>query len=493
MIDKQYLIKQLEGLNSKVTSDRKWKKAQRQILLSQWRSQVEEVPGAFQLEKEYAIFGVFRWLLKPVVMLFVLVMGSGYVGVWASENSLPGDLLYPIKITSEKIQVKLTFDEHKKAELHVELAKKRTDEIKQLKQKENVDTKVVKETYTKVKEEVSEAKNTLQVIKDKKVSEPEKVDAVAVLTSAEKVDEALRNIDESLKNNIGGPVDDEENQLLAEALVGVEDLKANVTEVVKTAVAANPSTLSTSTEASEAVNKIIERESKEITVKADSLTQSGTMGSVSANVSPDQPLMTKPVDAVVSEQTQTSTATGGTSTSSSSSSVTADGSANVTSSTETNTPPATSTVVEGQTVPPSSVTATSTTTPTETNKTTSVAPTGTEITDDEINDLLAKVDTLLKTPLTSSQLTEAKALNDQLMIMVTRLVNVGKSDKALLILEASKKLLKAMEALVAPVVAPVSTTTTVEASIVPVTTIDVTSTSVPTISATGVDTSVQEQ
>ncbi|HPL93425.1 MAG TPA: DUF5667 domain-containing protein, partial [bacterium] len=412
MIDKQYLIKQLEGLNNKVTPDRKWKKAQRQILLSQWRSQVEEVPGAFQLEKEYAIFGAFRWLLKPVVMLLVLVMGSGYVGVWASENSLPGDLLYPIKITSEKIQVKLTFDEHKKAELHVELAQKRTEEIKQLKQKETVDSKVVKETYTKVKEEVSEAKNTLQVIKDKKEAEPEKVDTVAVLTSAEKVDEALRNIDESLKNNIGGPVDDEENQLLADALVGVEDLKADVTAVVKDAVAANPDTLNTSTEASEAVNKIIERETKEITVKADSLTQSNETGSTPITVEPEQMPVVEPVE-VVEEvemavtEVDTSSSVTGTSTSSSSTSATAGGDATLT--TETKPTVETSIKVEGVTAPTASTTVV-------------------EIKDEEIAALLTKVDEILKTPLTSAQLTDAKALNDQLMGMVTKLVNVGKSD-----------------------------------------------------------------
>jgi len=473
MIDKQYLIKQLNRLNEKVTPDRKWKKAQRQILLSQWRSQVEEVPGAFQLEKEYAIFGAFRWLLKPVMMLLVLVMGSGYVGVWASENSLPGDLLYPIKITSEKIQVKLTFDEHKKAELHVELAQKRTEEIKQLKQKETVDSKVVKETYTKVKEEMSEAKNTLQVIKDKKEAEPENVDAVAVLTSAEKVDEALRNIDESLKNNIGGPVDDEENQLLADALVGVEDLKADVTAVVKDTVAENPDTLANSTEASEAVNKIIERESQEISDKADILSP------VVENEENDEL-----VPETVSEEvvpvvetvipTDTSASVTGTSTSSSSSSATAGGSA--TTSTETTVPVETSTIVEEQTVAPI------------------VNPitVSTEIKDEDITALVAKVDALLKTPLTSAQLTEAKTLNDQLMVMVTKLVNAGKSDKALLILEASKKLLKAMEVLVAPVVAPVSTsTTTVETSTVQVNTMNVTSTGVQTIPGATDTTTVQ--
>lgn len=472
MIDKQYLIQQLEGLNHKVTPDRKWKKAQRQILLSQWRSQVEEVPGAFQLEKEYAIFGAFRWLLKPVMMLLVLVMGSGYVGVWASENSLPGDLLYPIKITSEKIQVKLTFDEHKKAELHVELAQKRTEEIKQLKQKETVDSKVVKETYTKVKEEVSEAKNTLQVIKDKKEAEPEKVDTVAVLTSAEKVDEALRNIDESLKNNIGGPVDDEENQLLADALVGVEDLKADVTAVVKDAVAANPDTLANSTEASEAVNKIIERETKEITVKADGLTQSSVTGSSPVTVESEQAPVVEVVEPIetVATEVDTSSSVTGTSTSSSSTSATAGGDATLT--TETKPTPETSTKVEGATAPTTSTTVV-------------------EIKDEDITALLTKVDEILKTPLTAAQLTDAKALNDQLMGMVTKLVNVGKSDKALLLLEASKKLLKAMEVLLQPVsdVAPsaelpASTTTTVETQSVNVSTVDVTSTGVQTIPAT---------
>jgi hypothetical protein len=253
--------------------------------------------------------------------------------------------------------------------------------------------------------------------------------------------------------------------------------------------------LTNSTEANAAVNKIIERESKEITTKADTLSPAVVSTEIKTEVVP----VVEPVKPV---STDTSASVTGTSTSSSSTSATAGGTS-VLTSTETKAPAATSTIVEVQTVAPSTTPTTSTapTTPTTTvpattttpATTTPVVPTSTEIKDEDIVALVAKVDTLLKAPLPSSQLTEAKALNDQLMVMVTKLVNLGKSDKALLVLEASKKLLKAMEALVAPVVAPVSTSsTTVETSIVPVSTMDVTSTSVQTIPAT-TDTTVINQ
>jgi len=62
-------------------------------------------------------------------MIIATIVGTGVLGVNASRTSLPGDLLYPVKLTSEKISISLTIDDSKKAEKHLEYAEERVKEM----------------------------------------------------------------------------------------------------------------------------------------------------------------------------------------------------------------------------------------------------------------------------------------------------------------------------------------------------------------------------
>jgi len=81
--------------------------------------------------------GMFRcwgmqrhWVVAISLVIAILIMGGGTVG--ASINSLPGDLLYPVKITSEKVQTFFTYGNEAKANLYAKLAERRIDEIRAL-------------------------------------------------------------------------------------------------------------------------------------------------------------------------------------------------------------------------------------------------------------------------------------------------------------------------------------------------------------------------
>ncbi len=72
--------------------------------------------------------------LKPAfvqiaAMVLIVVLLSGGAAM-ASTNSLPGDLLYPLKITTEKVQLSLAFTEMTKARLHLKFAERRLEEVK---------------------------------------------------------------------------------------------------------------------------------------------------------------------------------------------------------------------------------------------------------------------------------------------------------------------------------------------------------------------------
>jgi|FLOH01.1.fsa_nt_gi protein-disulfide isomerase len=84
-----------------------------------------------QMRTSYKSRFAFRLKTIPIASLIILIVaGSGTA--MASQNSLPSDLLYPVKLLTEEIKEDLTFNEVKKAELTLEHANKRIAELKKL-------------------------------------------------------------------------------------------------------------------------------------------------------------------------------------------------------------------------------------------------------------------------------------------------------------------------------------------------------------------------
>lgn len=101
------------------------------------------------LAKLFIPENVWRFALQPALVT-VLVLGvatGGWVtSVHAASNSLPGDVLYSIKIASEKTQValaSLSQDERAITGLRVAFAKRRLDEVKQVVKKPSGKKKAV--------------------------------------------------------------------------------------------------------------------------------------------------------------------------------------------------------------------------------------------------------------------------------------------------------------------------------------------------------------
>jgi len=71
-----------------------------------------------------------RWAVALAVILALLLAGGGTV--MASSDSLPGDVLYPVKTATEKVQAFFTFGDEAKANLHIKFAERRGKEIELL-------------------------------------------------------------------------------------------------------------------------------------------------------------------------------------------------------------------------------------------------------------------------------------------------------------------------------------------------------------------------
>ncbi len=82
-------------------------------------------------EKRERRFSLFRWQpqwVTAVIAVLVLVVASGGT-VAASGNSMPDEILYPVKLATERVRLTLTPSALGKAELYLELADKRVAEI----------------------------------------------------------------------------------------------------------------------------------------------------------------------------------------------------------------------------------------------------------------------------------------------------------------------------------------------------------------------------
>lgn len=96
------------------------------------------------------------------LLLIAALLGSSAGATYASQSSLPGETLYPIKLATEKAQTALNIsDDEKEADLHIKFSEKRLNEVDELAKKGKAEPRLIKEAVDNYKKELSEAKNIL--------------------------------------------------------------------------------------------------------------------------------------------------------------------------------------------------------------------------------------------------------------------------------------------------------------------------------------------
>ncbi|MCL6097042.1 MAG: DUF5667 domain-containing protein [Bacteroidetes bacterium] len=107
----------------------------------------------FSFFSEGSFRNVFRksklaWALSTALLLFFISLGATTL----SANSVPGDILYPLKLVTEKVRFLLTFDSYGKAELRLNFSDKRLNELVEVFQKSNkLDTTLLKNMLDEAK------------------------------------------------------------------------------------------------------------------------------------------------------------------------------------------------------------------------------------------------------------------------------------------------------------------------------------------------------
>lgn len=111
----------------------------------------------------------FSFSFRPMALLAVFliiatIMASSIGTVAASGNSLPGELLYPVKRATEQARLALEFSQAGKAELHLSFAERRAEEVTEL--VERGDTLKLDIALENLNESIEEASRSASAVQD---------------------------------------------------------------------------------------------------------------------------------------------------------------------------------------------------------------------------------------------------------------------------------------------------------------------------------------
>jgi len=160
-------LKELRDLAGLTAPKPEWLKINREVLLMQVRNNIGHPRESFSFNKIWRGLNIFLppqfvgYVVRPIIFIGILastVFGGWITTVYASYNSLPGDVLYPIKLAAENVQTSLA-NKPQEIKLRMENAGRRAGEVNKI-VKNNLPKKEVK-----VEEAVKHLKDDLEVVK----------------------------------------------------------------------------------------------------------------------------------------------------------------------------------------------------------------------------------------------------------------------------------------------------------------------------------------
>jgi hypothetical protein len=207
----------------------------------------------------------------------VTVFGGSIFSVSASDRSLPGDFLYPIKIATEQTRLALTSGKIDKLKLKSEFVDRRVDEIKTLATATDPERPVrLKQAAEVLKRDLNTVK--LQLSEVKSESTPETADAVKL------VDKQSEQIIEDLKL-VRSDAPEEVKNSLAEAEVAAVHTGVTAFEVLLEASKdADSQWVVSEADIRESITKKVDSISATLTDSADKLRLVNTSSTILPNL-----------------------------------------------------------------------------------------------------------------------------------------------------------------------------------------------------------------
>jgi len=167
MKDKE-LVQKIKELKS-IKPDNQWRENLAKELLFRAKSSfpgiTEKPEFLFSFKKVFSFSRLVRVGVSLLIILSIVFGGSIFV-VQAAERSIPGDFLYPLKITKEKLHLALISQPEKKVQLILKFADNRLEEAEKLAAKGEDGEKIV-QVMDNFQKQIKEAKEHLSKLKPK--------------------------------------------------------------------------------------------------------------------------------------------------------------------------------------------------------------------------------------------------------------------------------------------------------------------------------------
>ncbi len=172
---------------SQMRPDAVWVSQTRKTLLMQVQnSQPAPVKATATVNRAFNIFMPvisFKWMRTPAAIATAVIMalfGGSFFSVSASEQALPGDFLYSIKLASEQARMAMVKSPDERVKLKTEFTERRVTEMKQVIDGPRADkSDRVKQAADVLKRDMDTIKNQLEEVK--KTSSPEMAKQTATL------------------------------------------------------------------------------------------------------------------------------------------------------------------------------------------------------------------------------------------------------------------------------------------------------------------------
>ena len=134
-------VRQLRDAERRIRPDAAWVARTRNILLKEVRRDaLHRAPVSFGARIKALILSfvprplveTIRGPVMAVLSVFGVVLGGSLASVSAAERSIPGDLLYPVKLATEQARLFMEKEPPNQLKLKAEFVERRGEEIKQL-------------------------------------------------------------------------------------------------------------------------------------------------------------------------------------------------------------------------------------------------------------------------------------------------------------------------------------------------------------------------
>jgi hypothetical protein len=246
-VNKQFLLSLRSRLEARINSNSVIKEGAERLTLQQ----------AQEERSNFIIILTNKLKLMPIPLIIALIVALGGGGAAAAaQNSLPGNILYPVKQITEDVRYTLTINPNSKAMLQVEFAAERVDEIKALLEGKGTGRNGLAVTLGHLKDNVAKVADVIEKEKEKGKDVKDLAKEVR-----NKLDESENNLKEILKGK-NGELEDELDEIENEHERIVSQLDAK--EEAEKAIS----------EAKEEKQEVIDEANEEnITISADSFKQ----------------------------------------------------------------------------------------------------------------------------------------------------------------------------------------------------------------------------